>query len=70
MLNDEGTECVVREMYRDSQAVFEHIGNLGEPLGELLALSDMDLEIYGTPTQDLTGAQADMGARIFAPLSI
>jgi quinol monooxygenase YgiN len=68
-LNAEGTECVARETYRDSEAVFEHLGNLGDRFGELLALSDIDLEIYGTPTHALIDATAEMGARIFAPLS-
>jgi quinol monooxygenase YgiN len=69
-LNNEGTECVVREAYRDSDAVFEHIGNLGDTLAEVLALCDMELEIYGTPTQALIDATAEMAPRIFAPLSI
>ena len=67
-LNPEGTECVVREMYRDSEAVFEHMGNLGDTLGHLLALCDMELEVFGDPSQALIDATAEMGARIYAPL--
>jgi quinol monooxygenase YgiN len=68
-LDESGTECVVREAYRDSDAAFEHMANLGDTLGELLTLSDMELEVYGTPSQALIDATAEMGARIYAPLS-
>ena len=33
--------CVVRETYRDSQAIFEHIGNLGETMEALFGVCDM-----------------------------
>jgi len=66
-LNSDGTECVVRETYRDSEAVFEHMGNLGETLGELLSLCTMELEVYGTPSQALIDATAEMGPSIYAP---
>lgn len=69
-LSDDGTECVVRERYRDSDAVFEHIGNLGDTLGELLATADMVLELYGTPNEALAGALGEMGAKIYAPMSL
>lgn len=66
----DGSECVVREAYRDSDAVFEHMNNLGETLNELLSLCDMDLEIYGSPSQELIEATSGMGARILAPLQL
>ena len=69
-LNDEGTECVVREAYRDSDAVFEHMGNLGETLGELMAVCDMEFEVYGKPSQALIDAIAEMDVRIFSPLAL
>ena len=69
-LNEEGSECVVREHYRDSDAVFEHITNLGDTLGELLATADMALELYGTPNEALAGALGEMGAKVYAPMSV
>ena len=54
--NDDQTECVVREHYKDSEAVLEHIGNLGDTFGALLAVSDIALEIYGTPSPALLKA--------------
>lgn len=66
-LNSDGTECVVREIYRDSAAVFEHIGNLGDTLGALLSVSDMDLEVCGLPSDELVAATAEMAAKIYSP---
>jgi len=66
-MNADSSVCVVRETYRDSAAVFEHIGNLGETLGALLGVSDMDLEIFGEPSAELTAALTDMGAGIYSP---
>lgn len=50
------TECVVRETYIDSDALLAHVGNLGELFGQLLALSDFNLEIYGAPSEALVEA--------------
>ncbi|NNE34141.1 MAG: hypothetical protein HKN13_02825 [Rhodothermales bacterium] len=68
-LNDAGTVCAVREAYRDSDAVFEHMGNLGDTLGDLMAVCEMDLEIYGTPSQPLIDALTEAGAKFYVPMS-
>lgn len=67
-LNESGSECVVRETYRDSEAVFEHMENLGPILGDLLALCEMELEIYGRPSPALADTLGDFGARMYHPL--
>ena len=68
-LDESGSECVVREAYRDSDAVFEHMANLGPVLGDLLALCEMDLEVYGQPSEALADTMRDFGARIYGPLT-
>jgi quinol monooxygenase YgiN len=65
--NDAHTECVVRETYKDSGAVLEHIANLGESLGAILAVSDMALEIYGSPSSELVKAAAVLAPKIYSP---
>ena len=55
-MNKDQTHCEVREKYQNSKAVLEHMGNLGETLGELLSICDMSLEIYGSPSDALRGA--------------
>ncbi len=65
-INDEGTECVIRERYRDSGAVLEHAANLGDLMGRLMTVSDPVIEIYGSPTDALLEAIAALRPRVFA----
>ncbi len=57
-LNEDGTECVVREQYRDSKAVLEHIANLGEALGTLFSYADAQLDLCGDLSPELVKATA------------
>ena len=54
--NDDHTECVVRERYVDSDAVLEHVGNLGDTFGALLGVSDFSAEVCGSPSEALLKA--------------
>lgn len=65
-INEPLMECVVHEKYADSDAVLEHVGNLGELLGRLLEITDMDLELYGDPSQKLRDATAGFDAKIYS----
>ncbi len=64
--NNEGTECVVRETYVDSDAILAHIGNLGPLLGELLAISDFYPELYGAPSEALVNATAALKPKVYS----
>jgi quinol monooxygenase YgiN len=64
-LNAEGTECVLRERYRDSDAVLEHAMNLGDLMGRFMGISDPDIEIYGAPTDALLAAIAALRPRVY-----
>ncbi|BCS34966.1 hypothetical protein TBR22_A41920 [Luteitalea sp. TBR-22] len=66
-LDDEGTECVVREAYRDSAAALEHLANLGPALMALFEVCDLTLEICGTPSTELRAATAPFAPRVYAP---
>jgi quinol monooxygenase YgiN len=46
--NDDQSECIVLERYRDSEALIEHGAHLGEPSAELRAL------LAGSPVQLFT----------------
>ena len=59
------TKCVVRERYKNSQAIMEHSGNLGKVLGQLLSIADLSLELYGNPSQELLSAFAGMDITIY-----
>jgi len=54
--NEGKSECIVRECYVNSEAALEHISNVGELLGGLLAISEISLEVYGSPSQTLLNA--------------
>jgi quinol monooxygenase YgiN len=65
--NDDHTECVVRETYKDSGAVLEHIANLGPTLGVFLSVCDSAFEVYGSPSDELVNATAGLALRIYSP---
>ncbi len=64
--NADGTECVVRERYRDSEAVLEHAANLGPLMGRFMSISNPDIEIYGSPTAGLLEALAALRPRVYS----
>mgnify|MGYP000751875974 CR=1 FL=1 len=47
---------MVRERYINSDAALEHIANVGDLLGGLVALSTISLEIYGSGSENLKNA--------------
>ena len=61
----DNSECVVRETYADSNAVLAHMGNVGEMLGQLLTMSDFELEIYGNPSEELQKAAAALNPKVY-----
>lgn len=63
--DDEQTECVLRETYPDSNALLAHIGNIGELLGELLALGDFSAEVYGQPSDELLNAVSGLKIKAY-----
>ncbi len=63
--NDDHTECMVRERYTDSNAAFEHLANMGELFGKILQVSDLSLEVYGTPSEELKKAITDRNAKLY-----
>ena len=48
--------CTVIEQYPDSAALLEHIGNLGDTLGDLFGACDVSLHLYGEPSAELAEA--------------
>jgi quinol monooxygenase YgiN len=52
--NDDRSECVVLERYRDSEAAIEHAANLGDLFGAVLAtVSVVHGELLGEPSAEL-----------------
>jgi quinol monooxygenase YgiN len=66
-LNEAQTECVIRETYRDSEAVLEHIANLGAALAAILRAGNWTFEVFGSPSPRLVEAVAGLSPRIYLP---
>jgi len=57
---------VAREIYTGSNAVHAHMGNMGELLGQLLALSDFELEVYGNLSEELQLAAVGLNPKVYS----
>ena len=64
--NEDHSECKVREKYRDSDAVLEHIANLGERFGQLLSVSDFSAEVFGEPSETLLKATEGLDSKLYS----
>ena len=52
--NDDQSECVVLERYRDSEAAIEHAANLGDLFGAVLAtVTVVHGELLGEPSAEI-----------------
>src|ERR671919_1578316 len=67
--NDDQSECVVLERYRDSEAAIEHAENLGELMEAILAtVSVVHGEVLGEPSAELRAKLAGSEVpRLFTP---
>ena len=67
--NDDQSECVVLERYRDSEAAIEHAANLADLSAAVLAtVSVVHGELLGEPSAELRANLADMEVpQIFTP---
>jgi quinol monooxygenase YgiN len=66
-LNDDETEGVVLERYKDSAALIEHGANLGDLSAAIFATGSFVGEVLGKPNAELTASLADGPVRIFKP---
>jgi quinol monooxygenase YgiN len=65
--NDDQSECIVLERYRDSEALTEHAEHLGD-LGEaIFATGWVSGELLGEPSAELRAKMADSEVRLFRP---
>jgi quinol monooxygenase YgiN len=67
--NDDQSECVVLERYRDSEAAIEHAENLGDLMEAILAtVSVVHGEVLGEPSAELRAKLAGSEVpRLFTP---
>ena len=65
--NDDQSECIVLERYRDSDALIEHAAHLGDLSEAILATGSVSGELLGEPSADLRAKMADGPVRLFTP---
>jgi quinol monooxygenase YgiN len=65
--NDDQSECIVLERYRDSEALIEHLTNLGEIGEAILATGSVSGELLGEPSAELRARLAGSPVRLFTP---
>jgi quinol monooxygenase YgiN len=65
--NDDQSEAIVLERYRDSEALVEHAANLGDLSGAILATGSVVGEVLGEPSAELRATLAGSPVRLFTP---
>jgi quinol monooxygenase YgiN len=66
-LNDDQSECIVLERYRDSEALIEHGAHLGDLARAILATGSVSGELLGEPSSELKAKLAGGVVRLFTP---
>jgi len=56
--NDDQSECIVQERYRDSEALIEHAGHLGDLNDAILATGFVSGALLGEPSAELRAQMA------------
>ena len=65
--NDDQSECIVLERYRDSQALIEHAEHFGDLGQALFRAGWVSGELIGEPSAELKAMMASSGIRVFTP---
>ena len=64
-LNDDQSEGIVLERYRDSEALIEHGANQGDLAAAIFATGSFSGEVLGQASEELKAKLADSPVRIF-----
>jgi quinol monooxygenase YgiN len=65
--NDDQSECIVLERYRDSEALIEHAAHLGDLAEAVVATGWVSGELLGEPSAELRARMAGGEVRLFTP---
>ena len=65
--NDDQSECIVLERYKDSEALIEHAAHLGDLTEAILATGYVSGELLGEPSAELRANTAGSEVRLFTP---
>jgi quinol monooxygenase YgiN len=65
--NDDQSEAIVLERYRDSEALIEHLAHIDHLMEAIAATGSVSGELLGEPSAELTANLADTPVRLFTP---
>jgi quinol monooxygenase YgiN len=65
--NDDESEAIVFERYRDADAALEHFANIGHLMEPLLATATVTGEVLGTPNETMRAQLGDGEPKLFTP---
>jgi quinol monooxygenase YgiN len=68
--NDDRSECIVLERFRDSEALIEHSANLAHLMEAILATGSVSGELLGEPSAELRANLAGSPVRLFMPYQL
>ena len=65
--NNDQSECIVLERYKDSEALIEHAAHLGDLTEAIVATGWVSGELLGEPSAELRAKMAGSEVRLFTP---
>jgi quinol monooxygenase YgiN len=65
--NDDQSECIVLERYRNSEALIEHAEHIGDLMEAIVATGSVSGELLGELSAELRANLADGPVRLFTP---
>ncbi len=65
--NNDNSECLVFERYRDSQALLDHMKNMGETMAAIFKICTGSGEVCGTPSAELAEKLKESPVAIYTP---
>ena len=65
--NEDETEAMVFERYRDADAAIEHFSNISHLMAPLMATASVTGEVLGTPNAKMKEELAKGGPKLFTP---
>ena len=65
--NDDESEAIVFERYRDADSALEHFANIGHLMEPLMAAATVTGEVLGTPNETMRAQLGDGEPKLFTP---
>jgi len=66
-LNEDESEAIVFERYRDADSALEHFSNIGHLMEPIMTTASVTGEVLGTPNAKMQGELAKGGPTLFTP---